>query len=81
MKKKKQPDEPEVIRFENHLEPNWTHRVNLTERDAWTLAAGIVPDWMQRLAEFCERDNPRPSDAVPGYQTYEQEAAALEKSA
>lgn len=61
MRKKKQPD-PDIITLANHLNPNWTHRVNLSEADAWQLAGGIVPAWLQAVAEFWERDNPRPSD-------------------
>lgn len=53
---------PDIITLANHLNPNWTHRVNLSEDDAWKLAGGVVPDWLQAVAQFWERDNPKPSD-------------------
>lgn len=61
MSKKKQPD-PDLITLVNQINPNWTHRVNLSEADARQLAEGVVPGWLQRCAEFWERDNPKPSD-------------------
>lgn len=78
MRKRKQP-EPDMITLENHLETSWQFRVNLTEADVRRLNDGVVPEWLQKDAEFWCRDNPKASDVNPEYQTYAAEAADAER--
>lgn len=75
MKRKKQPDEPEVVRFVNGMSKIWSFSLpQLSEADIRQLHDGIVPQWIKDDIAFWLRDNQKPGDIRPEFQTYEQEA-------
>jgi hypothetical protein len=65
-RKKKAPD-VEVIKLANMVnsQAGSFDLLNLSEADVRQLHDGIVPDWLQNLAEWWCRENPKPSDVMP----------------